>query len=1486
MDDNRTNTKIRMPLLQFASAFLVGAFLIVAALQGFGSPPSVAAQTDSTAPTVSSVAITSDPDDDIREDVPYWARAGRYSVRPSGIYGIGDGIEVTVTFSEDVTVNGAPRLDLNVGGTLRAAGYLKADDRAVVFSYTVAEGDSDTNGVAIDANQIKLNGGSIRDGAGNDADLSHDALAAQANHRVDGIRPRISLSFMNTSWGADGFYTVGEVIWVQMMASASDNDPAFRSVSGSPQLMLDFDGVKKAADWQSYNPGNVGEVFEYVIQEGDLDTDGVAIEANSISLNGGFIKDQAGNDAILTHPALPADTGHRVDAVSPTVTSVAITSDPGDDDTYGTGDKIEVTVTFSEYVNISNVYRNGRRYSTQGPSLELDIGGDAKTADYQNRSGPAALVFAYNVRAGDSDEDGISIGADKLHLNEGCIEDFAYNNPISTSMHCGGLPSGTVVSHDALSDDSGHKVAGSTSPLTLRGPTTLAYRENRGLHFVNDPEKFVGLYQTLRTDDITWSLSGDDGSLFSLKPRPGANGRDLWFNSPPNYEDPEDADADNVYRVTIEASDGTNSAALEVVVEVANVRFDSDEVPVLTGTTQLGETLRVGLSRISDPWGPSNVWTPSYQWIRTDGTTDTEIDGADDSTYTLTADDRGYRIKVRVRLSAVYRRSHETNIVWRSSEPTAVVTRAGQTNSPASGQPTISGTAHVGETLTADTSGISDDDGLKNATFSYQWLADDADIPGATGSTYTLVAADADKAIKVRVTFTDDTGNKETRSSAAMTVPSALEPDLASVSVIGINIAGVYTGETFRLDAGLRNEGAAASAATTLRYYQSTDATIDTTDTEVGTYDVAALAASERASVTGELTAPDTAGMYYYGACVDAVAGESDTTNNCSSGLEIAVLAWNSPATGQPTISGTPRAGNTLRTDTSGISDDDGLDNAIFSHQWLADGTNIPGATGSSYTLADADAGKAVKVRTSFTDDAGNDEILTSAATAAVVASQPEVTGVAVSSRPASGDTYALGETVRIRVTFSEAVAVTGSPRLKIDMDPADWGTKWAAYESGSGASDLIFAHRVLEPNFSTQGIAVLENTLDLNGGAIQSTATQAGADLSHTGLEHDPSHKVDWQANRAPVFHGAAQVLDNALPGFLVSLPMFKTNFSDPDGDPLTFALSASRDDVYASDGDGPGILHNERVGRIFFLAKTACGLASLTPPKGDAYYTVITMTATDPDGATAHATATFRTDPATFGCPSLSSATADGATVTLVFDADLAPSFTEPAAHEFVVKADEVAVSVTEVILGDANAGSDTGNTISLTLASPVSAGQAVTVSYASGDSAVVAGFADRTATNNTPAAQDGYEPDQDLIEDVWDYAEETEHGYDHVLRWMRVLKTLGAVADMTAAQAQDNADQFLAERWDPVVEELEKQENAPGDYEPDQDVVDDVRGYARETQHGFDHVLRWMRVLKTFGDIADMTSSEAQGYVDRGWERWDPVVEELKEKEASTS
>ena len=92
-------------------------------------------------------------------------------------------------------------------------------------------------------------------------------------------------------------------------------------------------------------------------------------------------------------------------------------------------------------------------------------------------------------------------------------------------------------------------------------------------------------------------------------------------------------------------------------------------------------------------------------------------------------------------------------------------------NNPATGQPTIAGTAEVGETLTAATSAIDDDNGLTNAVFTYQWVrsgnGSDNDITDATASTYAVTNADIDKAIKIRVSFTDDDGYPESVTSDA-----------------------------------------------------------------------------------------------------------------------------------------------------------------------------------------------------------------------------------------------------------------------------------------------------------------------------------------------------------------------------------------------------------------------------------------------------------------------------------------------------------------------------------------------------------------------------------------------------------------------------------------------------------------------------------------------------------------------------------------------
>ena len=80
--------------------------------------------------------------------------------------------------------------------------------------------------------------------------------------------------------------------------------------------------------------------------------------------------------------------------------------------------------------------------------------------------------------------------------------------------------------------------------------------------------------------------------------------------------------------------------------------------------------------------------------------------------------------------------------------------------------------------------------------------------------------------------------------------------------------------------------------------------------------------------------------------------------------------------------------GETLSAATVNVADEDGMKDATFAYQWLADGTAIAGAASGTYTLTDAEEGKAIRVRLSFTDDAGNAESLTSAATEAVQAEE------------------------------------------------------------------------------------------------------------------------------------------------------------------------------------------------------------------------------------------------------------------------------------------------------------------------------------------------------------------------------------------------------------------------------------------------------------------------------------------------------------------
>ena len=121
-------------------------------------------------------------------------------------------------------------------------------------------------------------------------------------------------------------------------------------------------------------------------------------------------------------------------------------------------------------------------------------------------------------------------------------------------------------------------------------------------------------------------------------------------------------------------------------------------------------------------------------------------------------------------------------------------------NVPATGAPAVTGTTQVGETLTADTSGIADEDGLEDAAFSYQWIAGDAVITGATNSTHTLVELDEGKTIKVRVSFTDDAGNEEALTSPATDPVAKAEPTEPPAKPTGLVAAASHDSVTLFWD--------------------------------------------------------------------------------------------------------------------------------------------------------------------------------------------------------------------------------------------------------------------------------------------------------------------------------------------------------------------------------------------------------------------------------------------------------------------------------------------------------------------------------------------------------------------------------------------------------------------------------------------------------------------------------------------------------------
>ena len=405
------------------------------------------------------------------------------------------------------------------------------------------------------------------------------------------------------------------------------------------------------------------------------------------------------------------------------------------------------------------------------------------------------------------------------------------------------------------------EVQGGDVPATPSRPTIQSVSHDSVTIAWNDPgDPTITGYQVLRRNPAIH----EPGVFAVIENDTGS--------SDTSYEDTTVApETEYVYRVKARNAHGLSEESPDRTVttpaEPTPPNQAATGLPTVAGTPQVGETLSADASGIGDANGLTGVQY-AYQWIRNDGNTDESIPGATGQTHTLTSDDQGKTIKVSVSFT-------DDDGYSESLTSAATAQVSPPPNQAATGLPTIAGTPQVGETLSVDTSGIGDANGLTAVLYAYQWIRNDGNsdtnIPGATGQTHTLTSDDQGKTIKVSVSFTDDDGYSETLTSAA----------------------------------------------------------------------------------TAQVSPPP-----------------------------------NQAATGLPTIAGTPQVGETLSADTSGIGDANGLTGVQFAYQWIRnDGnsdTSIPGATGQTHTLTSDDQGKTIKVSVSFTDDHGYSETLTSAATAAV----------------------------------------------------------------------------------------------------------------------------------------------------------------------------------------------------------------------------------------------------------------------------------------------------------------------------------------------------------------------------------------------------------------------------------------------------------------------------------------------------------------------
>ena len=360
-------------------------------------------------------------------------------------YSLGEAVEVAVEFDRVVTVTGNPQVALTIGTKTRHAAHDPwwRDEYVIFFSYKVQGDDRDEDGISIPANALILNGGTITATDGTtDADLTHAPARPVTRQEVDGGSdvppPRVEAITFDTSPARGDTYELGEKIKMSVVfdgpVETEDDLQVALTIGTETRYPILF---ARAIGRHYY-------YFDYTVQEGDRDEDGISISANAIS---GAVTDPSGTvDADLTHGEVAADDGRKVNgslASPPAVKRVYMfSSPPTKGDIYGPGETVRVGVLFDRVVTV-----------TGNPQVALTIGTQTRHAAYYGYGyydDRSIVAFSYVVQEGDRDEDGISIPANALILNGGAIA-LAADSTIDADL-----------THAAANPDPTRKVSGST----------------------------------------------------------------------------------------------------------------------------------------------------------------------------------------------------------------------------------------------------------------------------------------------------------------------------------------------------------------------------------------------------------------------------------------------------------------------------------------------------------------------------------------------------------------------------------------------------------------------------------------------------------------------------------------------------------------------------------------------------------------------------------------------------------------------------------------------------------------------------------------------------------------------------------------------------------------------------------------------------------------------------------------------------------------